>query len=114
VATVTVQQRAGAEPRYLGGAFTHKERYPAATDTAPLLLTPAAADAVPDLQCVPLPERGGLLRLASPDAARAESTWSLLGHELLIGRGVVPVASFRGRPVPQDPGTSRLSRSFWS
>jgi branched-subunit amino acid aminotransferase/4-amino-4-deoxychorismate lyase len=29
-------------------------------------------------------------------------------------RGVVPVASFRGRPVPQDPGTSRLSRSFWS
>ena len=29
-------------------------------------------------------------------------------------RGVVPVVSFEGRPVPQDPGTSRLSASFWS
>jgi branched-subunit amino acid aminotransferase/4-amino-4-deoxychorismate lyase len=29
-------------------------------------------------------------------------------------RGVVPVASFQGRPVPQNPGTSRLSASFWS
>jgi branched-subunit amino acid aminotransferase/4-amino-4-deoxychorismate lyase len=29
-------------------------------------------------------------------------------------RGVVPVASFQGHPVPQDPGTSGLSASFWS
>jgi len=29
-------------------------------------------------------------------------------------RGVVPVASFQGRPVPQDSGTARLSASFWS
>ena len=29
-------------------------------------------------------------------------------------RGVVPVATFRGRPVAQDAGTSRLSGSFWS
>jgi 4-amino-4-deoxychorismate lyase len=29
-------------------------------------------------------------------------------------RGVVPVATFEGRPVAQHPGTSRLSASFWS
>jgi branched-subunit amino acid aminotransferase/4-amino-4-deoxychorismate lyase len=29
-------------------------------------------------------------------------------------RGVVPVARLEGRPVPQDPGTTRLSSSFWS
>jgi branched-subunit amino acid aminotransferase/4-amino-4-deoxychorismate lyase len=28
-------------------------------------------------------------------------------------RGVVPVVRLDGRPVPQDPGTSRLSGSFW-
>jgi branched-subunit amino acid aminotransferase/4-amino-4-deoxychorismate lyase len=28
-------------------------------------------------------------------------------------RGVVPVASLDRRPVPQDPGTSGLSRMFW-
>ena len=41
----------------------------------------------------------------------------LEGRSLAVAnavRGLVPVASFRGRPVPQDPGTSRLSRSFWS
>ncbi|HEX8705344.1 MAG TPA: AAA family ATPase, partial [Myxococcaceae bacterium] len=73
--------------RYLGGAFTRKERYPTTTDTAPLLLTPAAADAVPDVQCVPLPERGGLLRLASPETASTDNTMVQLGQELLIGRG---------------------------
>jgi hypothetical protein len=29
-------------------------------------------------------------------------------------RGVVPVASFQGHPVPQDPGPSGLSAAFWS
>jgi tetratricopeptide (TPR) repeat protein len=87
VATVTVQQRPGAEPRYLGGAFTRKERYPTAADTAPLLLTAAAADAVPDVRCVPLPERGGLLRLASPETERVDHTVLQLGQELLLGRG---------------------------
>jgi branched-subunit amino acid aminotransferase/4-amino-4-deoxychorismate lyase len=29
-------------------------------------------------------------------------------------RGVVPVVSFGGRPVPQNSGTARLSASFWS
>jgi para-aminobenzoate synthetase/4-amino-4-deoxychorismate lyase len=41
----------------------------------------------------------------------------LEGRSLFVAnsvRGVVPVASFRGRPVPQNAGTARLSGSFWS
>ena len=41
----------------------------------------------------------------------------VVGRSLFVAnavRGVVPVVSFAGRPVPQDPGTSRLSASFWS
>ena len=40
----------------------------------------------------------------------------LAGRSLLVAnaaRGVVPVASLDGRPVPQDAGTARLSSSFW-
>ncbi|HVG57441.1 MAG TPA: protein kinase [Hyalangium sp.] len=88
VATVTVQQRPGSPPRYLGSIFTRKERYPAATDTIPLLLTPAAADAVPDLRFVPVPDRGGLLRPAPPEevAPRTDITVLKLGSKVLIGR----------------------------
>ncbi|HYI02045.1 serine/threonine-protein kinase PknK [Hyalangium sp.] len=87
VATVTVQQRPGSAPRYLGGIFTRKERYPATTDTIPLLLTPAAADAVPDVRCVPVPERAGLLRPAPAEVEpRTEATVLKLGSEVLIGR----------------------------
>jgi tetratricopeptide (TPR) repeat protein len=87
VATVTVQQRPGSPPRYLGSIFTRKERYPAATDTAPLLLTPAAADAVPDVRCVPVPEREGLLRPVPAEVApHTEATVLKLGSEVLIGR----------------------------
>jgi branched-subunit amino acid aminotransferase/4-amino-4-deoxychorismate lyase len=40
----------------------------------------------------------------------------LEGRSLFVAnaaRGVVPVASLEGRPVAQDPGTSRLSGLFW-
>jgi branched-subunit amino acid aminotransferase/4-amino-4-deoxychorismate lyase len=52
---------------------------------------------------------GGLVerRVRPPD---------LEGRSLLVAnaaRGVVPVARLGGRPVPQDPGTSRVSGSFW-
>ncbi|MFL5344041.1 MAG: serine/threonine-protein kinase PknK [Hyalangium sp.] len=89
VATVTVQQRPGAPPRYLGGIFTRKERYPAALDTIPLLLTPAAAEAVPDLRCVPVPEREGLLRPASPELEKTSTDVTVLklGSGVLVGRG---------------------------
>jgi serine/threonine protein kinase/tetratricopeptide (TPR) repeat protein len=88
VAMVTVQQRSGSAPRYLGGIFTRKERYPAATDTVPLLLTPAAADAVPDMRCVPVPDREGLLRPAPPEevSPSTDVTVLKLGSKVLIGR----------------------------
>jgi len=88
VATVTVQQRPGSPPRYLGSIFTRKERYPAATDIIPLLLTPAAADAVPDMRCVPVPDRGGLLRPAPPEEVepRTDITVLKLGSKVLVGR----------------------------
>jgi branched-subunit amino acid aminotransferase/4-amino-4-deoxychorismate lyase len=40
----------------------------------------------------------------------------LVGRSLFVAnaaRGVVPVARLEGRAVPQDPGTTRLSASFW-
>jgi branched-subunit amino acid aminotransferase/4-amino-4-deoxychorismate lyase len=53
--------------------------------------------------------RGGLVeRRVRPD--------DLEGAALFVAnaaRGVVPVVSLGGRPVTQNPGTSRLSRSFW-
>jgi branched-subunit amino acid aminotransferase/4-amino-4-deoxychorismate lyase len=75
--------------------------------------------------CVPALELGVL-----PGVARArleEMVGGLVGRRVRMGdlegrslfvanaaRGVVPVASLEGRKVPQDPGTSRLSGSFWS
>lgn len=49
-------------------------------------------------------------------AERRRRLADLEGRSLLVAnaaRGVVPVASLEGRPVPQDPGTTRLSGSFW-
>ncbi|WP_420806666.1 serine/threonine-protein kinase PknK [Hyalangium minutum] len=87
VATVTVQQRPGSPPRYLGSIFTRKERYPAATDTIPLMLTSAAADAVPDVSFASVPDREGLLRPVPAEVApRTEATVLKLGSEVLIGR----------------------------
>jgi serine/threonine protein kinase/tetratricopeptide (TPR) repeat protein len=89
VATVTVQQRAGSTPRYLGAIFSRKERYPAATESTPLLLTPAAAEAVPEVRCVPAPEHPGLLSLAPPELAPGSDITVLkLGSNVLIGREV--------------------------
>jgi branched-subunit amino acid aminotransferase/4-amino-4-deoxychorismate lyase len=74
--------------------------------------------------CAPALELGGL-----PGVARArleELTGGLVerrvrpgdleGRGLFVAnaaRGVVPVASVEGRAVPQNPGTARLSGSFW-
>ena len=41
---------------------------------------------------------------------------ALEGQSLLVAnaaRGVVPVATLEGRKVPQDPGTARVSGTFW-
>ncbi|MDY7232776.1 serine/threonine-protein kinase PknK [Hyalangium rubrum] len=87
VVTVTVQQRAGSAPRYLGGAFTRKERYPSGPEVPPLLLTTAAADAVPDVRCVSVPDREGLVRpLPLEVAPRMDTPVPPLGIDVLIGR----------------------------
>jgi branched-subunit amino acid aminotransferase/4-amino-4-deoxychorismate lyase len=45
--------------------------------------------------------------------ARLEELEGLSLFVANAARGIVPVATFQGRPVPQDPGTTRLSDVFW-
>ena len=61
--------------------------------------------------------RARIALLAGDLAERRVGVGEVEGRSLFVAnavRGVVPVRSFQGRPVPQDPGTSRLSASFWS
>ena len=69
------------------------------------------------LEILPGVARARLADLTGGITDRRVSPDALEGRSLLVAnaaRGVVPVASFQGRPVPQNPGTSRLSASFWS
>ena len=70
-----------------------------------------------DLGILPGVARARLVELTGGLTERRVEPEEIVGRSLLVAnavRGVVPVASFHGRPVPQDPGTSRLSSSFWS
>jgi branched-subunit amino acid aminotransferase/4-amino-4-deoxychorismate lyase len=70
-----------------------------------------------DLGILPGVARARLAELTGGLTERRVKPEEIEGRSLLVAnavRGVVRVASFRGRPVPQDPGTSRLSASFWS
>jgi branched-subunit amino acid aminotransferase/4-amino-4-deoxychorismate lyase len=61
--------------------------------------------------------RARLAELAGGVSERRVTPAQIEGRSLFVAnsvRGVVPVASFEGRPVPQDSGTSGLSGSFWS
>jgi branched-subunit amino acid aminotransferase/4-amino-4-deoxychorismate lyase len=61
--------------------------------------------------------RARLEELAGRIDERRVKPEELEGRSVLVAnaaRGVVPVAAFQGRPVPQDSGTARLSGSFWS
>jgi branched-subunit amino acid aminotransferase/4-amino-4-deoxychorismate lyase len=61
--------------------------------------------------------RARLAELAGEISERKATPAELEGRSLFVAnsaRGVVPVVSFEARPVLQDPGTSGLSRSFWS
>jgi branched-subunit amino acid aminotransferase/4-amino-4-deoxychorismate lyase len=69
------------------------------------------------LEILPGVARARLGELTGDITDRRVSPGEIEGRSLLVAnavRGVVPVASFQGRPVPQNPGTSRLSASFWS
>ncbi|MCP3058709.1 protein kinase [Myxococcus sp. K38C18041901] len=87
VSAVTVQRRPTGAPRYLGAIFARTDRYPTGPDTHGLLLSPAAAEAVPEVPCTEVPNHPGLLRPASPGAApRPDITVLQLGSEVLVGR----------------------------
>ena len=69
------------------------------------------------LEILPGVARARLGELTGDITERRVSPDAIEGRSLFVAnavRGVVPVASFRGSPVPQNPGTSRLSASFWS
>lgn len=75
------------------------------------LCTPALA-----LGVLPGVARARLEELAGRLVERRVLPAALEGRSLFVAnaaRGVVPVARLGGRPVPQDPGTARLSSSFW-
>ncbi|MCP3165010.1 serine/threonine-protein kinase [Myxococcus qinghaiensis] len=87
VSAVTVQRRPTGTPRYLGAILSRADRYPTGPETHGLLLSPAAAEAVPEVPCTEVPGHPGLLRPASPGAApRPDITVLQLGSEVLVGR----------------------------
>ena len=70
-----------------------------------------------ELGVLPGVARARLVEVAGEISERKVTPEEIEGRSLFVAnsvRGVVPVASFEGRPVPQDSGTSRLSGSFWS
>jgi serine/threonine protein kinase/tetratricopeptide (TPR) repeat protein len=85
VLTVTVQRRPGGSIRYLSPAFSQKDRFPSREAPHTLLLTAAAAEALPEQQCVPVPGHNGLLRYATTSAARDDTTL-FQRNEVLVGR----------------------------
>ncbi|WP_426757007.1 serine/threonine-protein kinase PknK [Myxococcus sp. Y35] len=87
VSAVTVQRRPTGEPRYLGAILSREDRYPTGPVAQGLLMSPAAAEAVPEVPCMEVPELRGLLRPAPPGAApRPDITVLQLGSEVLVGR----------------------------
>jgi branched-subunit amino acid aminotransferase/4-amino-4-deoxychorismate lyase len=69
-----------------------------------------------DLGVLPGVARARLQEMAGGLVERRASPAELEGRSLFVAnaaRGVVPVARLGGRPVSQDPGTSRVSGSFW-
>ncbi|HEX5754367.1 MAG TPA: protein kinase [Archangium sp.] len=87
VATVTVQRRPGGPARYLGPIFARKDRYPTDEDPSTLLLTTAAAEALPDLPCEPVTGRDGVFRRAPASLGREDVTILQHGSGVLVGRG---------------------------
>ncbi|HEX2220048.1 MAG TPA: aminotransferase class IV [Gemmatimonadales bacterium] len=69
-----------------------------------------------ELGVLPGVARARLEELTGGIAARRVKPGDLEGRSPFVAnaaRGVVPVANLAGRPVPQDPGTPRLSDMFW-
>jgi branched-subunit amino acid aminotransferase/4-amino-4-deoxychorismate lyase len=70
-----------------------------------------------DLGILPSVARARLAEVTGGIVERRVRAGEIEGRSLFVAnavQGVVPVASFERRPAPQNPGTSRLSASFWS
>ena len=70
-----------------------------------------------ELKVLPGVARARLDEVAGGIAERRARISELEGRCVFVAnaaRGVVPVTTLGGRPVPQDPGTLRLSGVFWS
>ena len=69
------------------------------------------------LEILPSVARARLAEVVGNITERRVGVEQVQGRSLFVAnavRGVVPVRRFEGHPVPQNPGTSRLSASFWS
>lgn len=69
-----------------------------------------------ELGILPSVARARLAQVAGPVAERRVGPGDLRGRPLLVAnavRGVVPVASLMGQPVPGHPDTARLAEAFW-
>ena len=73
VAMVRVQRRPHGPPRYLSPLFSRLQSYPTEEDPPTLLLTAAAVEGMPDLTCVPIPERQHLFRRVRPEEVRDDT-----------------------------------------
>ncbi len=70
-----------------------------------------------ELGVLPGVARARLTEMTGEISERRATPAEIEGRSLFVAnsvRGVVPVVSFEGRSVPQNPGTARLSGSFWS
>jgi branched-subunit amino acid aminotransferase/4-amino-4-deoxychorismate lyase len=69
-----------------------------------------------ELGVLPGVARARLEEMAGGLVERRVRLGDLEGRSLFVAnaaRGVVPVATLEGRKVPQDPGTARVSGTFW-
>ncbi|WNG48344.1 protein kinase [Archangium minus] len=85
VVSVSVHRRAGGATRYLSPAFSRKDCFPSEGELRMLLLTAAAAEALPEQPCVPIPGRDGLFQCL-PSSAVSDAASHVQQHEVLVGR----------------------------
>jgi biopolymer transport protein TolQ len=77
LAPVSVQSRSEGAPRIFSPLFSKKDRFPSTSDPPGIVLTAAAAKALPDVKVHPLNETTGRFRVdgAGLAAAQAAGTW---------------------------------------
>ncbi len=85
LAQVSIQPRPDGTRRYQSPLFTKKEQFPGAGDPAGVLVSPAAAEVLPDASTDPVASRPGFLLLKKATQA-SEKTTTRMGVAPLVGR----------------------------